>query len=195
MVNLALVIVLGVVIKIVASVLAGILTAKQSATVQSMAQGVISAAAELGAAWGLLEALGRAVTTADILAFAVGAGSFEGLLVVGAALLSRPTPEAQAQWEQRAREAWVVRFQFALERLIAWGGHLGSRSLVAYSWRTGAWGFGLAALITFSITDGLATYGQLREWDWTDAAVLCRYLSAAGLLVLIELGLLIIALI
>lgn len=180
---------IGVGVKIVASVLAGILTQKRSPVVQSAAQGMVSAASELGIVWVLLEWAARSVSNADILAFAVGAGSFECLLVVGAALLSRPTPEAKAQWEQRAHESWIVRYQFVLERFIAWGGHLGSRSLVALGWSTGAWGLALAAFFTFSLTDGLATYGHLREWDWADAAVLRRYLPIAGLLVGIELGL------
>lgn len=186
--------VVGVLVKVIAAALTGILTAKRSPGVQSVAQGMVSAAAELGTAWGLLELAARSITTPDILAFAMGAGSFEGLLIVGAGLLSHPSPEAQAEWELRAQKSWLVRYQFALERAAAWGGHLGSRSLVAFGWSTGVWQPSVVVFLTFALTDGLAYYGHLRNWDWTDPAVLRRYLTIAGLLVGIELALLVVVL-
>lgn len=149
--------------------------------------GSISAAIELGFA---LLALARAPivpTLADIFLFAAAAGSIEALAIIGWSLLV-PTPNADVtRWLAAAQRSRIVRHQFALERSVAWFGHLGSRSLVALAFVREVPALALVAFITFAVTDGLAAYEHQRQADWFSPATLVRYFRVALAGVVLEL--------
>lgn len=168
----------------------GLLLVRANPLAQGIVLGLLSAAAELGVAWFALEQAMWKPELPDVLAFAAAAGSVEALVLLGWGFFSRPDPDAVARWEASAESSWTVRRQFVVERGLAWFGHLGSRSLLALGWLNGEWWPGAIALVTFAVTDGLASYGQATGWDWSSAPILRRYYGVTAVIALIEIGLL-----
>ena len=139
-------------------------------------QGLLSAVLELGCAalylWRMKDA-----DINSVLAFGVGAGAAEILYVVVVGSLAKRDPAREAAWAGAARKSLCVRYQVPIERCFALIGHVGSRGLVYVGLHVGMPGGSillLAALVFFTLIDGVATYGHLSGWDWFDPAQ-CRY--------------------
>jgi hypothetical protein len=75
-----------------------------------------------------------------------------------------------------------------LERAVALAGHVGSRGLVCIA-VSGAMLWPAAfALVSFALTDGLAAYGSLRQWDFFAPRVCSRFYGACILITALELA-------
>ena len=140
------------------------------------AQGLLSAVLELGCAalylWRMKDA-----DIDSVLAFGAGAGAAEVLYVLVVGSFAKRNPEREAAWAETARESLCVRYQVPIERFFALIGHVGSRGLVYVGLHSGMPAGSillLAALVFFTVIDGVATYGHLSGWDWFDP-VRCRY--------------------
>ena len=139
-------------------------------------QGVISAVTELAPAAGFLATLPPA-TLPDLLAFGAGAGSAEAGYVLGIGIIwPQRDPAELAAWFKGATVSWCVRYAVPIERLFALIGHVGARGLLYValmdrSWLGPLWG--LCAVVSFAMIDGVAVYGHLRRWPWHDPAI-CR---------------------
>ena len=133
-------------------------------------QGALSAGLELSAAGLYLWRL-RSPNLLTVLGFGVGAGCAEVFYVIGMGFVAVSNPESVAAWARTARDSLCVRYQVPLERFVALLGHAGSRGLVYLGLRSPS--YLVTAFVLFSATDGLATYGHLRHWQWSDASV-CR---------------------
>jgi hypothetical protein len=145
-------------------------------------QGAASASCELGfagAAFALVLPRGSA---ALVVAFGVGAGALEAVLLLAAA-------RAEERAAQRTREdpppvRGLRRHGFVVERTAATLGHVGARGLVWLGVHGSPWPWVLA-LVTFAAVDGTATFGVRRGWDWTAPAVWWRFnafIVAVGIL-------------
>jgi hypothetical protein len=138
-------------------------------------QGLLSSLLELGAAALYLWRLDSA-DLFTVLAFGAGAGSAEVVYVLAAGSLAKPDPQKEVAWARNAWNSFCVRYQVPIERLFAVIGHIGSRGLVyvglhgsaaeAILWLS-------VALLFFTAVDGVATYGHVRNWDWSEPAT-CR---------------------
>ena len=124
---------------------------------QATAAGLWSALCELGAVVVVLLRQETYPTLADVIGLGIGAGSIEVLLIT---------------WVGWRSLSWYA----VLERLLACIGHLSTRGLVwcgLCAWQMApAW---LLAVVTFSLVDGTASYGDLVGWDWSDQRLLMRY--------------------
>jgi hypothetical protein len=149
--------------------------------------GVVSAAIELGIAALVILQAATAPALLDVLLFAVGAGTIEALGVLAWSMGARSAPEEVSQWLLGAATSRLVRYQFPLERAIAWLGQAGSRSLVSLAVVHAAPWLGWTALATFAVTDGAAAWGLHRGTDWYSARSLGRYFRLALMMVAIEI--------
>ena len=168
-------------------VMAGLARIVAPAWIHGVLAGLASALLELGIALGALALASPAPSLPDILLFAVAAGSTEALIVLGVGAFVRSPPDVVATWTLAATRSPVIRHQVAVERSIAWLGHLGSRSLIALAFVRHVPALGFVAVATFAATDGLAAYLQLRNVDWFAEGILARYLAWAFCMVVIEL--------
>lgn len=149
--------------------------------------GVISATSELGIALIALARTQATPTLLDILLFASAAGSVEALVLLVWSWLVPARPADAARWLAIASTSGLVRHQFAVERTVAWLGHLGSRSLLTLGFVRHVPWLGAVAAVTFALTDGVAAYEHQRHSDWFAAATLKRYFALAIGLVALEL--------
>lgn len=164
-----------------------VMAARAPAWMYGTLAGLCSAGAELGVVLLVLARTVAAPTTLDILLFASSAGSVEALGLLVWSWLIPTRPADIARWLPSAEESRLVRHQFVVERVVAWFGHLGSRSLLALAFvRQVPW-LGAVAALTFAATDGVAAYEQQRHADWFAASTLKRYFRIAITLVGIEL--------
>lgn len=138
----------------------------RSPAIKATAQGLASAACELGMA-ALLFRHADVSSHADVIAYAVSAGCIECLFLGLSALQSpNPTGPVVEQWAARARKSRWIRNAMLVERVIAVAGHLGSRGLVGIPLLTGTLWPTLFTVASFSLTDGWANLGHERHWSW-----------------------------
>jgi len=183
-------------IKIALSWYANIILLKSGLLFNATTNGIISAVSELGPAALVLLFIGTSnVNVPDIMLYAVSAGVTELLIISVYGLLEKRETETVERWEVSARQSFFVRYIFPIERLVALFGHIGSRGLVCVALIKGyMWPIAIA-VITFSITDGLAHYGTLKKWDWFHESIIKNFFLATGCLAMIELVLLIVIII
>ena len=157
--------------------------------------GVLSSGTELGMAAVVIIIAGPVMMdSAQVLAFGLAAGWIECIYILGMALLGpRPDPTKVAQWARGARVSWCVRYSLLVERLVAVSGHLGSRGLIWVSLAGGLVWPALVAVVSFSLTDGLAAYGIKRCWNFSDPAVSRAFYSVCAVISLAELVIFLIA--
>jgi hypothetical protein len=150
-----------------------------SIPLQATVGGVVSALTELGAAaWFLRRARLRLPAA---VAFGAGVGVFEVLFVLTIGWLEGleyPLPP-------EGRFAFVDGL-FLLERFLALVGHTASRLMIYVGVRHRAWSPVLIALLLFSLVDGVAAYGVLAEWDWSDNALRARFLLFVAVIGTVE---------
>ncbi|WP_426754683.1 hypothetical protein [Myxococcus sp. Y35] len=132
----------------------------------AMAQGLASAACELGMA-AVLFRYADVSSRSDVV-YAVSAGCIECLFLTLSAILTTSGPPGLValQWAEGARKSLWIRNSMFVERVIAVAGHLGSRGLVGIALLTGAVWPALFAVLSFATTDGWAAFGLERRWNW-----------------------------
>lgn len=167
-----------------------------SVAANAVLQGFVSAV-ELAAAAAYLAALSALAPfewrVIDMVGFGVGAGSAEAGYVLWLGVLGpKPNEEELAAWVRGARASWCVRYSVPVERLFALIGHTGSRGLIALALFGGGalsplWA--PVAVVLFAITDGVAVYGHLKQWEWHDPAICRRAQSFFALMSLVEISL------
>lgn len=146
------------------------------AWLSSMGLGLISGIAELSIAAYLFASgpPGNNILR-EILAFTIGAGCTETLFVLGASLLSKPGDEKIDFWIKGARQSLCVQHVLLVERVIALSGHVGARGLVCVAVYGAVPWLAALAVVTFSLVDGLAAYGESRNWNWFDPRTCHRF--------------------
>ena len=155
--------------------------------VRAAGQGVLSGACELGAAAAAVVWLLPGGTVAHGVAFGVGAGGIEilVLLVVATrAATQAPAPGASLPGEATP-DSLRVRWTFVVERATALLGHSASRGLVWLALR-GRPLAAAAALVLFGAVDGVAYYGAAAKWDWLEARTWRRFYGFVLAVALIE---------
>jgi len=105
----------------------------------------------------------------QVVAFGLGAGLLEVLIIL---ITPHPQPESTSDCEPDVVEAWA---SFALERTYATLFHVATRGLLWIGAVHADIFPILLALAGFVLMDGLAHYGEIRRWDWTDRRVLRRF--------------------
>ena len=149
-----------------------------------MLSGLWSTLCELGLA-ALAFTLWQA-TLWDAVAFALGAAVMEMLLLLPAALAGGIESEKKRSKKKDAKSPMRVMTwrNFTIERVIALGGHLGSRVLV---WVGIAGSGGLGALGSafglYAVSEALAAYGEAKEWNWLNPRVMWPFLIVQTLIV------------
>ncbi|MQA28214.1 MAG: hypothetical protein GEU82_00035 [Luteitalea sp.] len=152
--------------------------------------GLISSLSELGVA-ALLFDLRPLPSPAlpNVLAFGAGAGCLETLFVFAAMFFESPPADQVARWLDGARSSFCVRHVQTIERVTAFGGHVGARGLISLSIYGGSPAIAVVAIVSFAVTDGLAAYGSLRDWDWFKPATCRRFHGACIAISTMELAL------
>jgi hypothetical protein len=145
--------------------------------------GFISAASELGMAAVFLRRAN--VTLRDAIGFGAGVGAFEILFVIGIGVLESIEENNGTISFAEAPFAFVTAY-FFIERFFALVGHTASRVLIFQSQRQRTWMPAAIALTTFSIIDGLASYGMIANWNWDTANA--RFQVVVGSLAMLEVA-------
>lgn len=166
---------IAVVLKIVITPIAYILLPSNLPSLCGICLGLISGIIELGIAAYLFDpTLSRDIILAEILAFSVGAGCTEILFVLASSLINKPQENKKvALWIDGAEKSLCVRNILLVERATALLGHIGARGLVCLSVYGTVILPAAIALATFSLTDGLASYGELKKLNWFEPRI-CR---------------------
>lgn len=143
-------------------------------TLNAAVSGAVSSMSELGvAAFVFSLSPPESSILANVLAFGAAAGCVEILFVLGAMAFDQPSAEKVAGWIEGAKASFCVRHVQPIERATALAGHVGSRGLVSLALYSGSYELAAIALLGFALTDGVAAYGSLKDWDWFDP-VTCR---------------------
>jgi hypothetical protein len=153
----------------------------------SLANGLVSGISELGASL-LVFSLVAPMSLPDLVAFGVGIGAIEAILVVrGNPLVGTELEGASRTFQQRLAElpAWrrFVHGDLAstLERWVATGLHVGTRGLVYVGYRTGSALPVLGALGVFLLVDGMG-YRWIYSGALEDLRTRWRFLGFLGAL-------------
>jgi hypothetical protein len=180
---------LGVALKIPLSALAFAALARFGDKLRNACLGIVSGACELGVAAAILVyAADGPPAMVDLLLFGLAAGATELLVLAGAAFLAAPDEEAVSRWEGAAQRSLWVRHTFFIERMIALVAHTGSRGLAGLVVVDGAMWAGLVAMLGFAVTDGVASYGQARGWDWSDPVICRRAFTLFAVIAAVEMA-------
>jgi len=124
--------------------------------------GVVSGATELAAAALIL--VWARLKLADVLAFGAGIGAFEVPVILASACTAAPL-------EPTDPLPIVVQLNYPMERAITLVFHTATRLLVYVAVRRHALGFGLLALLAFTLLDGAADHGTMAGWDFYQPSV------------------------
>jgi hypothetical protein len=146
--------------------------------------GTWSALCELGLAALVFAVVDPRPSFNDALGFGAGAGSVEVLytLVFGIVVGIRSPSQDDSQ-QTHPFVAWSG----VIERVLTLIGHVATRLLVWEGTRSmvGVWGalFGFAS---FAVVDGVATYGTLARWEWTEPRTSMRFYAFLFAVTLLE---------
>jgi hypothetical protein len=167
-----------------------------TATTAAVLQGGVSAVTELAPAAAYLTTL-RSASLSEVLAFGIGAGAAEAAYVLALGIWKpQVDPDELLAWIEGAGVSWCVRYSVPIERLFALIGHVGARGLLYVAlMHSGPFGvlWALAAITLFAAIDGVAVYGHLQRWQWSDPRVCRRAHSYFAALSVTELILLLFA--
>jgi hypothetical protein len=102
-----------------------------------------------------------------VLVFGFGVATAEALFLIWIGYLHRSRslqpPEASVE---PGTQSFVVRNMFLIERVLATGIHILSRTLIYESITVSSLLLGLFSFRVFSVVDGVAHYGHLSKWNW-----------------------------
>jgi hypothetical protein len=124
-------------------------------------------------------------TVEGAVAYALGAATTEFLLLLPAAFAGGVGDGDAKKKKDKNAPAQVMTWRnFAIERLLALVGHIASRVLV---WIGVAGSGGIAALGAafglYSLAEGLAAYGEAKEWNWLNPRVMWPFMVLQTLIV------------
>lgn len=171
----------------------GILVAKfsekafTSKRIQSTIWGLWSSFCELGATVAVILFFKPFPGLLEAIALGTGAGAFEVLFVLGAIYFESRGKKEDSNTAPPGNA--FLRWSTVFERIFALIGHVGTRGLIWVSLVSGNPLPTLLAVITFSIVDGLATYGIAMKWDWKDPRICLRFQGFVAFLSIVELAL------
>jgi hypothetical protein len=155
--------------------------------VAAVLSGLWATACELGLAAAVF--LIRDATVWDAVAYALGAAAVEFLLLLPAAF-GGLEPEHKRRKNSKAPVQMMTWRNFAIERVIAVVGHVANRVLV---WIGVAGGGGIAAIGAvvglYTLAEGLAAYGEAKDWNWLTPRVMWPFLIVQTLIVGVTLWL------
>jgi len=174
---------LGVVLKITGDVVfQRSVTVELRDWVTAVLSGIWSTLCELGIA--ALAFLVWEATLWDAVAFALGAAAMEFLVLLPAALAGGIDKKTGRKKDPKSSMRVMTWRNFAIERVIALAGHVGSRVLV-WVGVAGAGGLGAlgSAFGLFAFSEGLAAYGEAKDWNWLNPRVMWPVLILQTLLV------------
>ena len=126
-----------------------------------------------------------------MLAFGIGAGCSEVIYVLVSGITAKRDPEREAAWARGAAVSLCVRYQVPIERLFALVGHVGSRGVVYAGLHAKFPECVLLlflAVFLFTAVDGVAYYGHLRGWNWSEPSVCRRTHGFFAFISVIEFG-------
>ena len=120
----------------------------------------------------------------DLVGFGIGAGSMEVLFVIIASFRgsgrgsTAPGPEGT-----------LLAWSGVIERGLTSVGHLATRGLVWAGLQHPNLTPGIVlALATFTLVDGIATYGSAAGWDWEEPQLLRRFYGLLAAVTLVEVA-------
>ncbi|MBI1212020.1 MAG: YhfC family intramembrane metalloprotease [Alphaproteobacteria bacterium] len=130
-------------------------------------------------------------TVWEAVAYALGAATVEFLLLLPAAFGGGIEAEHKRRRKDSKAPVQVMTWRnFAIERVIALVGHIASRVLV---WIGVAGSGGLAALAAafglYTLSEGLAAYGEAKDWNWLNPRVMWPFLIVQTLIVAVTVWL------
>ena len=103
----------------------------------------------------------------DAIGYALGAAAVEFLLLLPAAFGGGIEPEKKRRKDSKKPVQMMTWRNFAIERVLAVIGHIANRVLV---WIGVAGGGGIAAVGAvvglYTLAEGLAAYGEAKDWSW-----------------------------
>jgi hypothetical protein len=150
--------------------------------------GIMSSITELGVTAFFFVLLLDQSSIIRVVTFGIGVSTTEIIFVIVSAMIEHRYNRDQGTelaWTKGASKSLVVRYMSVVERVDGLIGHISSRGLIYLSilWNSPA--IAILSIFTFSIVDGVATYGSLAQWNWFDPH-LCRrfYLFVTGVSVI-----------
>ena len=146
--------------------------------------GVWSALTELGVAAIAFAGASAFPGLGDAVGFGVGAGSLEALNILRQALgyLVAAQVRSPSKLDGKFLD-WIV----VVERYLTSGGHLATRGLVWAGLQSLLLVPGMVlAVATFSLVDGIASYGHAVKWNWADPSIRRRWLGFLSVVTIVE---------
>jgi hypothetical protein len=175
------------VLKILAHVIVSRMLRRVGPTEAASARGFVSAASELGVA-GAFFLSGLPSRIPDVIAFGAGASAIEIiLLLLTGGVRRRRTLDSDPR-RRIGRRTGRVRYAFLLERSTALALHVGSRCLLYVGVMQHRPAAVACAVLSFSAVDGVAAYGKLEGWNWSDPRISRRYYAFVFMVGALNLG-------
>lgn len=123
-------------------------------------------------------------TVWDAIGYAFGAAAVEFMLLLPAAFSGGVVADKKQRKNSKEPAPVMTWRNFAIERFIALVGHIASRVLV---WIGVAGTGGIAALAAavglYTLSEGLAAYGEAKDWNWLTPRVMWPFLIVQTLIV------------
>ena len=143
--------------------------------------GVWATVCELGLA--AIVFLVWSATVWDAVTYALGAATVEFMLLLPAAFTGGIGEKKKTRDKKAPAQVMTWR-NFAIERVIALVGHIASRVLVWLGVAgTGGLGAVGAAFGLYTLAEGLAAYGEAKDWNWLNPRVMWPFLILQTLIV------------
>lgn len=155
---------------------------------RAMLWGGWSSFCELGAIALVFLVISMPASIGDVIGVGVGAGSIEIVVLVAPALVALIATKGRiADPKLEPPGDWFARWGGVFERISTSVGHVTTRGLV---W-VGLQSLSLApaaafAFVTFTLVDGVATYGTAAGWNWEDSRLYRRVNVFLALVSLVE---------
>jgi hypothetical protein len=159
-----------------------------SAVNLAMAQGLVSALSELGAAFLFFIFVVTDLPVVHLLGFGAAAGAIEAIMLpfIKNPLRGTPVGDHATDVLEKSTGNPAVQWLAVLERLLAMVIHIASRALVFIGIQRIDVIPVFLAVITFGAVDGTGYFGYLKKWRFDEPRLLLRLYAFVGAIVLIQ---------
>ncbi len=154
----------------------------------SVAQGLVSACSELGAALLFFIFVVPDLTLIQLIGFGTAAGAVEAVMLpfVRNPLEGTPLEEHSSNVIEKSSSSKLMPWMGVVERILALFPHIATRGLLYVSVVTGNIVPGLIAVATFASLDGWAYFAHLEKWSFDKVEVLGKLYGNLALVALLQ---------
>ena len=156
----------------------------------SVSQGLLSAFAELGAAYAFFVLVVPTLNLPQLIGFGAAAGAVEAIVLpfIQNPFKGTPLEEHASQVSGKSAGSQAIDWMSVIERALAIVVHVASRGLVYLSFSTGNLIPALVAVLTFASIDGRAYYAHLEKWPFDQVKTLWKFYRYLALVAFVQVA-------